>query len=167
MNPTIKLPRPKVRWITIAEHPKKGAEYRCNICGTWYHQHRCGGYVACSFSDGAQLIRSRAQAEGLEGGGYRSRGPVLWAMRTLKHADFFDTHTLEHDPSDWNGRHLDPQDCVKRKGDQYVTTRRDPVYGRLTWSDADGVYIDRKDRPLRCVETCEPLPHSVLEQVPF
>ena len=78
VNPTIKLPR-LPPWLTME---------RCKGCGALYRDHNSG----VDFSDGCQRIRHAAAAEGDESGGFRSTGPVLWAMRVLKAEDWLMSH---------------------------------------------------------------------------
>jgi hypothetical protein len=52
---------------------------RCLVCRKLYENFNAG----ISFRDGAQAVR-QANGGDVAGGGFRSRGPVLWAMRCLK-----------------------------------------------------------------------------------
>lgn len=61
--------------------------------GWWVDSCRCQGCCATyadshygvTWEDGAQLVRSQYNAENDDdSGGFRSRGPVLWAMRVTK-----------------------------------------------------------------------------------
>lgn len=63
-------------------------EERCTACGAVYEEHRAWP----SFSEAHQRIRARAQAQGDEGGGYRSRGPVLWELHLLKLESWYQSH---------------------------------------------------------------------------
>lgn len=63
-------------------------EHECRVCGARYETFRGPE----SFHSAARLIRYRAKAEGDDGGGYRSRGPVLWVMRAAKLAAWFEAH---------------------------------------------------------------------------
>ena len=80
LNPKIKAPAPP------GEHCDQ--EY-CYGCGADYESFRC--YV--SFAEAADLIRHKAKSEGDEGGGWRSRGPVLWVMRVIKLSAWYDQHS--------------------------------------------------------------------------
>ena len=75
---------------------------QCDGCGDLYRDHR-GSY---SFIDACARIRHAAARDGDEGGGYRSRGPVLWAMRVLKAEDWLMAHMMCYpDPEsivEWN-----------------------------------------------------------------
>lgn len=53
---------------------------RCEGCGDLYRDHR-GAYT---WGDACASVRAHAALAGDEGGGYRSKGPVLWALRALK-----------------------------------------------------------------------------------
>lgn len=81
INPQIRLPKSPGEWVD---------EQRCSVCGSTYDSYRSG----VSFSEGAQRLRFAARAQGAEGGGWRSPGPVLWAMRVIKMERWF----LEHFP---------------------------------------------------------------------
>tara|TARA_Y100000310_G_C20462492_1_gene706034 strand:- start:560 stop:856 length:297 start_codon:yes stop_codon:yes gene_type:complete len=81
-------------------------EQRCEACGEEYSSFRCG----VSWDDGVDAVR---QANIRNGGGYRSRGPVLWAMRVIK----LDAWYLRHFP------------CGEEWGQ---VERRD-----MEWDDAD------------------------------
>lgn len=59
---------------------------RCEVCGEAADQVSFG----ITWSDGEEAIRQASTA----GGGYRSRGPVLWAMHKLK-MDAFELRHLE------------------------------------------------------------------------
>lgn len=87
VNPRRDAPDPSGPWVD---------ETRCLVCGALYSAHR-GSY---GFQEAAQRIRQGAKAEGDAGGGYRSRRPVLWALRCLKLEDWY----LEHWPcgSGWD-----------------------------------------------------------------
>lgn len=78
VNPLIRKPRPPGKWIN----------YDSCICGARYDDLRVG----ISFSEAAQMLRLKAQGEGDDGGGYRSRGPVLWMMRVSKLDMWFGEH---------------------------------------------------------------------------
>lgn len=61
---------------------------RCAVCGALYDDYR----GASDFGEQAQELRGAARSEGDPGGGYRSRGPVLWRMRCAKLTAWY----LEH-----------------------------------------------------------------------
>ena len=91
VNPVLRLPG-LPPWLDLE---------RCEGCGDLYRDHRSGA----TFSDAHQRIRSAALRDGDEGGGYRSRGPVLWAMRVLK-------------AESWMMRHLNCRPEVKELPDE-------------------------------------------------
>ena len=74
VNPDCRLPSiPREMWWLDEEH--------CLGCGDDYkrwHPH------ALSFSEAVHELRAAAKGEGDDGGGFRSRGPVLWRMRCAK-----------------------------------------------------------------------------------
>lgn len=74
VNSTISEPRSPGPWVDDTE---------CS-CGQKYYTFRCG----VTFRDGADLVRMMNKPDG----GYRSRGPVLWAMRTIKLAHWYAAH---------------------------------------------------------------------------
>jgi hypothetical protein len=76
VNELLPEPRPPGPWV----------DARACTCGASYEDFRAWP----SFHDGAQRVR---QVNG-EGGGYRSRGPVLWAMRVLKLEAWYLEHLL-------------------------------------------------------------------------
>jgi hypothetical protein len=80
VNPTISAPRAPGTWVDETE---------C-ICGAKYRDHR-GSY---GFAEAAQYIRQRAKDDGDESGGFRSRGPVLWALRVLKLMSWYEEHFM-------------------------------------------------------------------------
>ena len=80
VNPLVTAPRSPGSWVD---------EDRCD-CGAAYADHR-GSY---GFHEAAQRLRAMAKAAGDEGGGFRSRGAVLWVLRTLKLESWY----LEHWP---------------------------------------------------------------------
>lgn len=59
---------------------------KCNVCGESADQVSFG----ITWNEGEELIRQSSAA----GGGYRSRGPVLWAMHKLK-SDAFELRHLD------------------------------------------------------------------------
>ena len=80
MNPRIKAP------AAPGEHCDQ--EF-CYGCGESYEEFR----LYFSFAEAADLIRHKAFGEGDEGGGWRSRGPVLWVMRVMKLNAWYDKHS--------------------------------------------------------------------------
>ena len=95
----------------IAEPDRPGPwvnQARCLCCGADYRDHR-QEIVPYSWDDAVQLVRSRNGGSS-EGGGYRSRGPVLWALRVLKLADWYAVHAVCGEL--WNGR-----DCIDLETD--------------------------------------------------
>jgi hypothetical protein len=79
VNPTIRAPLSPGEWVD---------EEECYQCGEQYHDFRC--YP--NFIDCADRLRYAAFSKGDEGGGYRSRGPVLWVMRTEKLQQWYMKH---------------------------------------------------------------------------
>ena len=155
VNETLPLPKAGVRYISVSQHPKRGAELRCSICGAWYEDHRAGEFISASWDDGTRLVRD--QAGGFDkGGGWRYRGPILWAMRVLKTQDFIAAHTAYHQGGEgMSWRHLEPWENVGPVGDLHNSNvlgveqgvdpiwTRDPTAGVLTlgskgWTDFDG-----------------------------
>ena len=63
---------------------------RCRVCGEQIANWRAG----VSWEDGQELMRQAAATQGDPSGGYRTRGPVLWAMHILKVREFYDRHLL-------------------------------------------------------------------------
>lgn len=68
VNAEIPLPRPPGPWVDEVKNYVTGENFRSGI----------------TFADGVELVRSAARAQRIPGDGYRSRGPVLWAMHCLK-----------------------------------------------------------------------------------
>lgn len=71
VNPTILPPPRPGPWVD---------EDRCSGCGELASDVTFG----VTFEAGAQAIRAAARADGDDGGGFRSRRAVLWAMRVLR-----------------------------------------------------------------------------------
>lgn len=78
VNPTIARPLSCGGWVN---------ETACQ-CGALYVDFR----AYPSFADAADRLRKAAQAAGDDGGGYRSRRPVLWVMRCIKLDAWFQEH---------------------------------------------------------------------------
>ena len=65
-------------------------EDACGVCGQQYENYNGG----INYDDGIQLMLEYARKENVQGGGYRSRGAVLYAMAVLKRQSFFMRHEL-------------------------------------------------------------------------
>lgn len=77
--------------IDLDELPHDAVDYeRCETCGERYEDFNAG----VTWDDGVELLRRAAQAQGDDGGGFRSRGPVLWAMRAVKMSRWLWRHRL-------------------------------------------------------------------------
>lgn len=76
VNARLRPSDPPGDWVTETE---------CTVCGERYDAVRL---LRDPFAEGAQLVR---QANG-EQGGFRTRGPVLWAARCLKFDAWFFRH---------------------------------------------------------------------------
>lgn len=147
VNVEMPLPESKTRYIRASEHPKRGDELRCMICGAWYGDHTAGEFAGARWEDGVAAVRHAAQADGDDGGGYRSKGPVLWAMRTLKTHDFNMVHEAYHGGGqgiDW--RRLGPWENVGVPGREDQSNNAsyeqpdDPIW--MVDADAGVVYWD-------------------------
>lgn len=66
VNARLPEPRSPGDWVSAE---------RC-VCGSTYKRFKPG----VKFSDGVEMVRIRNG----EDGGFRTRGPVLWAMRVIK-----------------------------------------------------------------------------------
>ena len=62
----------------------------CGVCGQQYDSFVAG----VNYDDGIELMLQYAKKENVLGGGYRSRGAVLYAMSVLKRQAFFMRHEL-------------------------------------------------------------------------
>jgi len=62
----------------------------CQICGQTYDQFDSG----VNFDMGIQLMKQAANEEQIYGEGFRSRGPVLYAMAVIKRRDFYMRHEI-------------------------------------------------------------------------
>lgn len=84
MNPCIAEPKPPGDWV----------DYESCVCGAIYDQFRAfppSKKKGQRFSRGTNMIR--LAAGGFEsGGGFRSRRAVLWAMRVIKLAQWYEEH---------------------------------------------------------------------------
>lgn len=78
VNPDFKKPRSPGAWVD---------DHTCS-CGCNYATFRAG----YTFHDAVYVLRNRAKGEGDEGGGFRSRRPVLWVLRVLKLGLWFQVH---------------------------------------------------------------------------
>lgn len=78
VNPYIAAPRPPGPWVD---------EWEC-ICGEEYRNHRCWIH----FSEACTQFRVAARNQGIRGGGFRSRRAILWMMRVIKLADWYEEH---------------------------------------------------------------------------
>lgn len=113
-NEEIPEPRSPGEWVD----PR-----RCHVCGDRYGDFRAGS--DCGFDQGVAAVRS-ANGGFEEGGGWRSRGPVLWAMHTCKLNAWY----LEHLPCGewWDGEFLE----------------EDEEAGELPW-ESDDLDYDEED----------------------
>ena len=81
LEPSPMIPARDLTWVD---------EDECSVCGEQYRATDLG----VTWDQGEALIRqtnTRGQVAG-SSGGYRSRGPVLWAMRVEKLTRWFDRH---------------------------------------------------------------------------
>jgi hypothetical protein len=78
-NPRAPEPDPPGPWVDADT---------CTACAEDYTRWVAG----ITFDDGVQALRQAAKADGDLGGGYRSRGPVLWRMRILKLEAWYERH---------------------------------------------------------------------------
>lgn len=105
----------------IAEPKRPGGwvnRERCLCCGARYSEHR-GQVVDYSWDAATQLVRSNNGATG----GFRSRGPVLWAMRVLKLTDWYLVHEI-------CGELWDGEQCLEDKPDPELELLRFEAAGR-------------------------------------
>lgn len=90
VNEAIPAPKSPGPWVD---------EERC-VCGATYTDHRTWP----DWMEATDMVR-RANGGWHAGGGYRTRGPVLWAMHVLKLTDWYEKHyfcgalTCEDEPS--------------------------------------------------------------------
>ncbi len=85
--------RPVNAYIPLPDAPPCYGNFEddtCGVCGQRYDQFKAG----INYDDGIQLMLQAARREGVEGGGYRSRGSVLYAMAVLKRSQFYQRHEL-------------------------------------------------------------------------
>lgn len=83
-------PRPPGVWVDDDE---------CGVCGERYADFRPG----IQWDDAVAMLRASAD----QGGGYRSRGPVLWRMRVLKLSAWYGRHYV---CGEYHGMGLPPED---------------------------------------------------------
>lgn len=62
----------------------------CGVCGQTYDSFR----AKADWYEGVELVKQAAARERVRGGGYRSRGAVLYAMSVIKRQDFYMRHEL-------------------------------------------------------------------------
>ena len=82
VNARMDLPWRDFWWVGENEF----SEIACTICGSTLKEERLG----VTWRDGEDRVRGINP----KGGGYRSRGPVLWAMRVIKFERFGEEHML-------------------------------------------------------------------------
>lgn len=63
---------------------------RCGVCGQSYESFNAG----IDWNDGVESMLQAAKKERVGGGGYRSRGAVLYAMAVLKRQAFYFRHSM-------------------------------------------------------------------------
>lgn len=97
INETIREPSSPGPWVD---------GQRCHVCGACYRDHRSVA-VEYDWIDAAETVR-QANGGWESGGGYRSRGAVLWAMRVGKLTDWYFVHS-QCGP-DWDGTTFDESD---------------------------------------------------------
>lgn len=84
VNALLRAPESPGSWVD---------EEACDGCGDVYRDHRDPGMPASSsarFALGADDVRH--SNDPATGGGYRSRGPVLWALRVRKLTSRYEAH---------------------------------------------------------------------------
>jgi hypothetical protein len=83
--------------------------------GPWCNEKECicGGHIEdyrsynsrVTFDEAAARLRQTNRSAGIEGGGYRSRGPILHMMSVMKLERFYDDHAQCDDdqstPKEW------------------------------------------------------------------
>jgi hypothetical protein len=82
--------RPVNPHVTHSPRPGRWVDDERCVCGAVYKAFRGG----MSFVEAAHALRARAKAEKDDGGGYRSRGPVLWMMRANKLTQWYAQHAI-------------------------------------------------------------------------
>jgi hypothetical protein len=119
VNAEIPLPESPGPWVD---------EYRCT-CGDHLADYSRSHY-GVSWDDGVELLRDTNRGAGIEGQGYRSRGPVLHAMRVLKLERWYDDHRncgtceiVEKHPDWW----AEQEDIAREQG----------FTGEWDWCDDD------------------------------
>jgi hypothetical protein len=89
VNEDLSPSRPPGRWVDADE---------CSVCGERYRDFRSG----VSWEEGVQLVRDSNPEKG---GGFRSRGPVLYAMHVLKLDAWYRRHM---ECGEWKRERLPP-----------------------------------------------------------
>ena len=79
VNPLLEKPSPPGPWVD---------EHYCYACGDSYSRFRSSADFVAASND----LRNEAKDAGDRGGGYHSRGPILWRMRVIKLFDWYTTH---------------------------------------------------------------------------
>lgn len=77
VNPTLPLPEAPGPWVDETTNHVTGGRYR---------DYRS----TCDFGRAGHMIRKASEAQGIPGGGYRSRGPILHAMRVCKLGEWYE-----------------------------------------------------------------------------
>lgn len=112
VNARVPLPKPPGRWVD---------EEKNHVTGEKYEKFRS----RCTFADGAEIIRRAAQREGLEGGGFRSRGPVLHGMRVCKLNQWYER--AMGDGALWNERANRPYNKRELREQEREARREDDL----------------------------------------
>lgn len=117
VNERIPRPRSPGDWVT---------ESSC-CCGATYKDHRSDS----GWTDAVQRVRA-ANGGWHEGGGYRSRGTVLWAMKVLKLESWYRDHYL-------CGEMFDPQTgrCDATDGPAFTPEQWQEELAAFQAADAD------------------------------
>ena len=95
-NAEIKLPKPSEWYVQYTDHPKRGLELRCHLCGQWFHDYRTGFFQRVTFTAGHQRVRTANIKAGDRTGGHKTRRTALWAMHVIKSEDFVFAHQQSH-----------------------------------------------------------------------
>lgn len=89
VNARMEAPAPPAwAWWILEVSDDSSCAWFCQGCGSSYAEFRSG----LAWADGVACVR-RNNGGWENGGGFRSRGPVLWALRVLKLGLFFAHHS--------------------------------------------------------------------------
>ena len=138
-NAEVREPAPPGPWCSPTQ---------CDCGGTIYDYDRYNSGV--TFAEAEEELRQRNESAGLEYGGYRSRGPILYMMRVLKLERFYEDHQncdADNTPEEW-AAYYETYDAPG--GQEYLAWYSDWQAGETDldfedWATSDGDSLEWDD----------------------